>query len=614
MSQTTPKKQVKITPVKGRAMLQWIGKQPIGTVQSYPAQLVEQHGGKPLEDINFEQNSKDWQNLIFHGDNKEILSTLIAEGYRGKIDLIYIDPPFDSKADYIRKVELRGLPTKIEGEGQSVIEQTQYSDIWAGDSYLQFMYERLILLKELLSDEGSIYLHCDWHKSHHLRFLLDEVFGDENFVNEVIWGYKTRVSSKNYWNKRHDNIFLYSKSGEYIFNSEDVQIKLSENTIKKYRLKDELGFYRLNGRGITGSPIRSAKDVEAKWEISNPELVVRDYLREGQPPDDILNIEIINQNSTEREDYPTQKPEELLEQFILASSNPDSIVLDCFMGSGTTMAVAQKLGRRWIGCDINKGSIQTTAKRISKIITEQTSSQEALIAGKNGETNLSAANFAHYRVNNYDLAIQHNEFKTLIKAKLGIERISSEAFFDGKIGDKLVKLVEFNRLLTLADIELIKNELETRPDEERDILVAGLGVDVQVYSFLIDYNKLKPVNKIEVKDLRNDGLFINRPAFADVTFENGVLRINDFVSPTIMERMKLDMDIFTEQVTDFRSTIDYVLIDTNYNGNVFNVRVSDIPAKKRDLIKGEYKLEVNKGVKLAVKIVDMLGEEVLLIL
>jgi hypothetical protein len=175
MSQTTPKKQVKITPVKGRAMLSWIGKQPIGTVHSYPAQLVEKFGPKiPLlrggneadgvdsrTDISFVTNNKDWQNLIFHGDNKEILSTLIAEGYRGKIDLIYIDPPFDSKADYIRKVELRGLPTKIEGEGQSVIEQTQYSDIWAGDSYLQFMYERLILLKELLSDEGSIYLHCD---------------------------------------------------------------------------------------------------------------------------------------------------------------------------------------------------------------------------------------------------------------------------------------------------------------------------------------------------------------------------------------------------------------------------------------------------------------------
>jgi DNA modification methylase len=599
MSQTTPKKQVKITPVKGRAMLSWIGKQPIGTVQSYPAQLVEQHGGKPLEDINFEQNSKDWQNLIFHGDNKEILSTLIAEGYRGKIDLIYIDPPFDSKADYIRKVELRGLPTKIEGEGQSVIEQTQYSDIWAGDSYLQFMYERLILLKELLSDEGSIYLHCDWHKSHHLRFLLDEVFGDENFINEVIWKYTGGADPSNSFAKKHDNIFIYSKSDSYIFNQQFENF--AEGTIKRFNKIDEQGkkykeTFNTDGTSYKTYMKEDGKLMSDTWE------------------DEIIVENIIVSSHAESVSYPTQKPEALLERIIKASSNPDSIVLDCFMGSGTTMAVAQKLGRRWIGCDINKGSIQTTAKRISKIVAEQTSSQEALIAGKNGETNLSAANFAHYRVNNYDLAIQHNEFKTLIKAKLGIERIASEAFFDGKIGDKLVKLVEFNRLLTLADIELIKNELDTRPDEERDIVVAGLGVDVQVYSFLTDYNKLKPVNKIEVKDLRNDGLFINRSAFADVTFENGVLKINDFVSPTIMERMKLDMDIFTEQVTDFRSTIDYVLIDTNYNGNVFNVSVSDIPAKKKDLIKGEYKLKLDNGVKVAIKIVDMLGEEVLLIL
>lgn len=591
MSQSTAKKQVKITPVKGRAMLQWIGKQPIGIVQSYPAQLVERFNAKiPLlrgdseadgvdssSDISFATNDKDWQNLIFHGDNKEILSTLIAEGYRGKIDLIYIDPPFDSKADYIRKVELRGLPTKIEGEGQSVIEQTQYSDIWAGDSYLQFMYERLILLKELLSDKGSIYLHCDWHKSHHLRFLLDEVFSEENFVNEISWGYRTGGISTGFFAKKHDTLLLYSKSkNNLLFNTQYY---------KSYQLK------KYNFKGVEDL----WDDEQKKWYHNS---ICRDVW------DDIYPIGTEN---SERVDYPTQKPEALLERIIKASSNLNSIVLDCFMGSGTTQAVAQKLGRRWIGCDINKGSIQTTAKRISKIIVEQNTTQKPLTKDENEID----TNFGHYRVNNYDLAVQHNEFKALIKQKLGIEKISSEAFFDGKIGDKLVKLVDFNRLLTLADIELIKNELSTRPEEERDIIVAGLGVDVQVYNYIADYNKLKPVNKIEIKDLRNDGLFINKPAFADVSLENSVLKINDFVSPTIMERMKLDMDIFTEQVSDFRATIDYVLIDTDYNSKAFNVCVSDVPAKKKDLIKAEYKLEVQKGAKVAVKIVDMLGEEVI---
>jgi DNA modification methylase len=608
MPQNTSKKQVKITPVKGRAMLSWIGKQPIGTVQSYPAQLVEKFGPKiPLlrggseadgvdssKDISFATNNKDWQNLIFHGDNKEILSTLIAEGYRGKVDLIYIDPPFDSKADYIRKVELRGLPTKIEGEGQSMIEQTQYSDIWAGDSYLQFMYERLILLKELLSDEGIIVVHCDFNKDHHIRFLLDEVFGEDNFVNNITWYYenKPQFGFMKHLPRDHDTILVYAKNfGDHVINHQQVAVK------------------EVQKQAVVAWDSKLKKRIAKRDEDDNIIYVERSEKYMGS----VWTLPLVHPIAEERTGYPTQKPETILDRIITIYSNPDSIVLDCFMGSGTTMAVAQKLGRRWIGCDINKGSIQTTAKRVSKIVAEQNNNQEALI-GTNGDTVNACTDFAHYRVNNYDLAIQHNEFKTLIKAKLGIERIASEAFFDGKIGDKLVKLVDFNRLLTLADIELIKNELETRPEEERDIVVAGLGVDVQVFSFLTDYNKLKPVNKIEVKDLRNDGLFINRPAFADVTREDEVLRINDFVSPTIMERMKLDMDIFSEQVTDFRSTIDYVLIDTDYDGKIFNVCVSDIPAKKKDLIKGEYKLEVKKEVKVAVKIVDMLGEEVLILL
>ncbi len=591
MSTTKPTKTVKISAVKGRPMLQWIGKQPLGEVSNYPAQLVEQFGGQPLKDISYSTNSRDWNNLIFHGDNKEILSTLIAEGYRGKIDLIYIDPPFDSKADYIRKVELRGANTKLEGETQSVIEQTQYTDIWAGDSYLQFMYERLILLKELLSEQGSIYLHCDWHKSHHLRFLMDEVFGDENFRNEIIWNYDIGTVPKNDFKKKHDNILRYSKSENLIFN----EIRIASYNPDRYNLTDEEG-RKFAVRGDTGKKI---------------------YEDEGQPADDVWSFvnekdfRSLNSMSHERLDYPTQKPEALLERIIKASSNPDSIVLDCFMGSGTTQAVAQKLGRRWIGCDINKGSIQTTAKRLGKIITDQQSQNQPLL--KSQDDVLGITNFAHYRINNYDLAVQHNEFKTIAIAKLGIEKVSTETFFDGKIGEKLVKIVPFNRLLTLEDLMFVKEELKLRDEEDRDIILIGLGVDMQVYSYLEEYNRLRPVNKIEIKDLKNDGLFINRPAYAEVVLEDNNVKINNFVSPTIMERMKLDMDIFKEQVTDYRSTIDYVLIDTDYNGVIFNVCLSDIPNKKKDLVTGEYKLE-SKGKKIAVKIVDMLGEEVLVIL
>ena len=165
-----------IEKAKGRPMLQWVGKKPLDKVEYYPAQEKEVYGDK---------NSKDF-NKLFWGDNLQVLAHLLKE-YRGKIDLIYIDPPFDSKAEYVKKVQIRG--EKVEGEQHSLLEEKQYTDIWERDEYLQFMYERLLLMRELLSDTGSIYLHCDWHKGAHIKLLMDEVFGDDNFQNEIIWFY-----------------------------------------------------------------------------------------------------------------------------------------------------------------------------------------------------------------------------------------------------------------------------------------------------------------------------------------------------------------------------------------------------------------------------------------
>lgn len=153
-------------------------------------------------------------------------------GFRGKVDLIYIDPPFDSGADYVRKVKLRGQNEKLAGEGHAFIEQAQYEDIWANDNYLQFMYERLILMRELLSDKGSIYLHCDWHKSHHLRFLLDEVFGAENFRNDLIWYYHRWTAGSDTYQRMHDTILFYSKSSSFKLNR--VFIEPTEGQKRKH--------------------------------------------------------------------------------------------------------------------------------------------------------------------------------------------------------------------------------------------------------------------------------------------------------------------------------------------------------------------------------------------
>lgn len=223
------KKKIKLTPTKGRPMLHWIGKKPLTHLPVFPAQHVE----------TFDPTGEDAPNTagrLYHGDNKEVLAHLLANGYRGQVNLIYIDPPFDSGADYVRKVQLRGpsATNKIEGEQYSLGEQVQYTDIWANDNYLQFMYERLILLKELLAEDGAIFLHCDPTRSHQLRFLLEEVLGQENFRNEIVWWYYNKMQGNvGRFAANHDVIIVYGK-GKPPFNkiTAERERELSPPTFK----------------------------------------------------------------------------------------------------------------------------------------------------------------------------------------------------------------------------------------------------------------------------------------------------------------------------------------------------------------------------------------------
>jgi DNA modification methylase len=631
--------EVKLSAAKGRPMLQWVGKKPLSRVTAFPAQLAETFD--PSGELTTANGAQRTGNL-YYGDNKEVLAHLLANGYRGKVDLIYIDPPFDSAADYVRKISLRGKSAlkdiEIDAEGQEIGEQIQYSDIWANDNYLQFMYERLILLRELLTDTGAIYLHCDWRKVHHLRCLLEEVFGAESQMAQLCWMFSTRSATKTNWKRTHHDILFFKRQDDPVFNWDDPEVleELSESTISKYRLIGEDGRkYRLNGRNIKGSPIRSAKDVDAKYEETNPEWVVRDYLREGKSASDYFFIDIENQSSNARTDYPTQKPEELLSKLISASTKPGALVLDCFSGSGTTAAVAQKLGRRWIACDINKGSIQTTSKRLQGIICEQLAEKEQaaakakgdLFGGEAADKSVHAPvsfSFRSHRVNDYDMAIQHNEAVALACEHIGVQRTKTDSYFDGTQGKRLVKIIPFNHPLSPTDLEQLKGELKAREKEERDILLVCLGKELACESWLADWGRLRKKgdvpNKIEVIELRTDpkyGKFMTHtPASAKVSVKRkgGELHvtIEDFTSPTIIERLdSQDSRLFKAHVTDWRFMVDCVMIDPAYDGQSFNIALTDLPEKKTDLVTGSYTLPAPDGkTTVAVKIVDMLGEEV----
>jgi DNA modification methylase len=609
----TKNETVQIAEAKGRPMLHWVGKRPLDHVTAFPAQLVERFDpAGELQTSEVSETSEVSGNLLFHGDNRDVLAWLLAHGYRGKVNLIYIDPPFDSGADYVRRVQLRGVTgvAKLEGETYTLGEQIQYTDIWANDTYLQFMYERLLLLKELVSSDGRILLHCNATRGHHLRFLMDEVFGSENFQNEIVWFYENKLGTGgSVFDSRHDTILLYRKGERWTHN--DILVPVKE--IKPQPVTQKIDGKRVWLRDEEGDRL---------YQDSQP----------TRPIGDVWTIPIINPVASERVGYPTQKPEALIEYIVYACSNAEDLVLDCFVGAGTTAVVAQKLGRRWIAADVNKGAIQTTSKRLQTVIREQIEAG-AVQTSEVSETSEvcpppAALSFSVYRVNDYDLQVQHNEAVNLAVELVGIERTKTDPFFDGTLGRRLVKIVPFNHPLTPLDLQLLQDELKVRPDEERDIVVVCLGKETAIDPWLEEYNKRRPVNKMEVIELRTDQkygkFFVHQPAQAQVQIERVqtsevwqtsevlVVEIEDFISPTIVERLEMDTPLFKAQIPDWRAMVDVVLIDTTYNGEVFDINLSDVPERKNDLVSGHYELPAPDGPStVAVKIIDMLGEEVL---
>ena len=594
---------VKVAAAKGRPMLSWVGKRPLREVRAYPAQLVERFSadGSVSDAVDWTGWPDRYERggLLFHGDNKEVLAHVLASGFRGKVDLVYIDPPFDSGADYVRRVQLRGASgsARLDGESYTLGEQIQYTDIWANDTYLQFMYERLILLRELLSPTGSIYLHMDPNRVHQLKLVMDEVFGAENFQREVIWrigwvsGYKSAAEN---WIRNHDNILFYSRSQKFTFN-------------KSYLPYPE-GYVDRDGNPPEGRGF----PLEDTWNAS--------------PADTLHSIQIMS-FSGEKLDFPTQKNENLLARIIEASSNPGDIVLDCFIGSGTTAAVAQKLGRRWIGADINKGAIQTTMKRLAGVIEEQGSASASQQQEAFEETDDGAApplpaqlSFSTWRVNDYDLQIQHNEAVNLACEHLGVERTKADPFFEGILGTELVKIVPFNHPVAPPDLEAVVAEMDARPGEERNVVLVALGMEIGCAKWLDDYNRGRPINKLRVVELRSDPkygrFFEHRPASARVRLDGSTVVVDDFISPSILERLSHTDGVLSPQVTEWRSMVDSVMIDTAYDGEVFNVVVADIPERRTDLVAGSYELERpdDASAPVAVKITDMLGEEVMVVL
>lgn len=464
--------------------LVWNGKNNEVTNVVLPFQVIEQideprsnetfgNAQGSLFDTSGRQISG-WTNKLIWGDNKLILSSLKNGPMRKEIEaqgglkLIYIDPPFDVGADFSMDIEIGE-----EGDAESftkkpsVIEEIAYRDTWGkgADSFIAMIYERLKLMHELLAEEGSIYVHCDWRVSAFMKLVLDEVFGKDNFQREVIWSIETSSGFKaqaDNWIRGHDTIYFYSKSDNLIFNKQ--YLPLDEKTIKRYDKIDE----------------SNSKSYKLYYNDDGSERRVYLDKSKGRPLTDtwtdIVGFQTVN-NTGEYIYYPTQKPEIMLERIIKASTNEGDLVADFFCGSGTTLAVAEKLGRKWIGADLGKFGIHTTRKRIIgvqrelKKVGKDFRAFEILNVGKyERERFLSTNNDLRIEEKVRQAEQKEKEFVTLILTAYKAEPVESFVNIVGKKRDRLVAVGPINLPVSSKFIRQIVDECKAKNLTKIDVL------------------------------------------------------------------------------------------------------------------------------------------------
>ena len=606
-----------------------------------------------------------WTDKLIWGDNKLILSSLKNGPMRDEIEqaggvkLIYIDPPFDVGADFSMDIEI-GEETFT--KKPSVLEELAYRDTWGkgADSFIAMIYERLVLMRDLLAEDGSIYVHCDWRVNGYMRLVLDEVFGRNNFRNEIIWHYDIGTGPEKDFKKKHDIVFRYSKSDNYFYN----QIIIPPHNPDRYNLIDKDGRHYAV-RGDTGRKI---------------------YADEGQPEDDVWTflktdkLRNLNSMSNERRNigYPTQKSEYLLERFIKASSNENDIVADFFCGSGTTFAVAEKLGRKWIGSDLGKFAIHTTRKRMIQV------QRELKAGGKDFRAfeilNIGKYERAHYIGVNMNLREEERQkqleqkekdFISLILKAYKSETVENFKCFQGKKAGRFVAVGPINLPVTRLFVEEVILECQEKRISRIDILAfefeMGLfprvqeearskGIDLalkyiprdvfdkraieknQVIFYNVNYIEVKPIVKNKQIAVELSDFSVH---YSQDTVDNAASSLSNGKSKIVVENgriIKVNKDkfgivtkeILTENWTDW---IDYWSVDFNFESRREIIKVKNFDTGKiEEKWTGDYIFEnewqsfrtkknrslelitpyhdCNKGRnKIAVKVVDIFGND-----
>lgn len=540
----------------------------------------------------------EWRNRLIWGDKKYVLPSLLPE-FAGKVNLIYIDPPFDTGADFSFSTT---IPDSEEGitKQPSVIEQKAYRDIWGSglDSYLKWFYETVVLLNELLAENGSIFVHLDWHVGHYAKAVLDEVFGQESFKNEIIWWYYNKLQGNvNHFAKNHDVIFYYTKSKASSF--QRIQEQRDKPMRQQKRVWDS----------ATGT-LKQGRDADGNLEY---------YTVTERLVDDVWRLPyIMPADQTQNLRYPTQKPEAVVDRVITAASSEGDLVLDCFVGSGTTAAVAEKLNRRWIACDLGRFAIHTTRKRLLS-----NPGVKPFVVQNLGKYERQAWQSAEFRAEGRDALEEQSRkeaaYRKFILALYHANPITGHAWLHGVKAGRMVHVGAVDAPVTIADVKAIARETWKAGKDKA-------AADILGWEFAFEMNetarqvaaesrvdvafKKIPREVLEKKAVeQGDIQFFELGALSVEPKQKGrelTLKLADFVIP---------LDDVPEEarkaVKHWSQVIDYWAVDWDYKNDTFHNQWQSYRTRQQpDLeLSARYEYPEPGTYRVVVKVIDLLGND-----
>lgn len=614
-------------------------KLPFQTVETVNESAQERQRSLDLFSSN---RPSEWRNRLIWGDKKYVLPALLEE-FAGRVDLIYIDPPFDTGADFSFQVQ-------IDGEGftkePSIIEQKAYRDTWGRglDSYLHWFYETAVLLQELLSDRGSIYVHMDWHAGHYAKAVLDEVFGSQNFINEIVWKRSNPHNDTKRYGSIHDVLLFYSKSSTYVFNRQhtepsqeyrDSHFTNVDESGKRFTLMPLMASGPGPARRFGDKLISPPPGTHWRWDQERidkamenglivftkggtPRYKFREEESKGRPLQSVWTDVIpVNSQSTERENYATQKPEALLGRIIEVSSNEGDLVADCFVGSGTTAAVAEKLNRRWIACDLGRFAIHTTRKRLLSLPNFKPFVVQNL--GKYERQLWQAAEFGE-QTEQRGLA-----YRQFILELYHAQPVEGYTWLHGVKAGHMVHVGVVDSPVSPGDVAQIAAEFKRAVGTGKDAPKTN-GVDVLGWDFAFELNEVARQQaaqaNINMRFLRiprevlekkageqGDIRFFELAALSVEVERKGrsvTLKLTDFVIPPddVPEDVR-------RAITPWEQWIDYWAVDWNNRGDTFHNEWQDYRTrKKRELQKAVSHTYNEPGTYIVVvKVIDILGND-----